>query len=92
MFNRTPFVEAVEAAGSPAEVRDWLIDNGYTHVYVGWSEIQRLQRSRYGFAEAVTPDLFRRLTDAGVLRRIHTFSLVESGRPYAELYEVVWTR
>lgn len=47
VFNRNPFAEAV--AARPNAWGDWLREQGYTHVYVGWSEIRRLARSRYGF-------------------------------------------
>ena len=88
VFNRNPFVEAVEAATDASDVGAWLTAHGYTHVYVGWSEIGRLRRSRYGFSAAITPDRFERLTTAGVLMRTHTFALGAAGRSYADLYEV----
>ena len=87
VFNRNPFAEAV--AVGPAHVREWLGVNGYTHVYVGWAEIDRLRRSRYGFPEVVTRASLNELTSAGVLRRTHTFNAGERGMPYGELYEAV---
>ena len=89
VFNRHPFVAVIESAAPPSEVREWLNANGYTHVYVGWSEIERLRRSRYGCPEVVTHKLFADFVSAGVLRHIHVFSASTPSRPYAELYEVV---
>ena len=87
VFNRNPFAEAV--AAGPAHVREWFGVNGYTHVYVGWREIDRLRRSRYGFPEAVTRASFHELASAAVLRRTHVFTAGERRTPYGELYEVV---
>jgi len=65
VFNRNPFAEAVAAwrgdrdAPGPAE---WLRSHGYSHLYIDWSEIRRLSRSRYGFWPGVadmTPDDWR---------------------------------
>ncbi len=70
VFNRNPFAEAVGAwrtdhkSASPAE---WLRERGYTHLYIDWTEIRRLSRSRYGFWPGVaemTPDDWR---DAGLV-------------------------
>ena len=87
VFNRNPFAEAV--AAGPTHVREWFGVNGYTHVYVGWGEIDRLRRSRYGFPEAVTRASFNELASAAVLRRTHVFTAGERRAPYGELYEVV---
>jgi len=89
VFNRSPFVEAVESATDVSKVRAWLMANGVTHVYVGWSEIGRLRRSRYGFPAVVTQELFERLAAAGILEHTHSFKVGGASRPYAELYEVV---
>ncbi|WP_162006740.1 ArnT family glycosyltransferase [Roseimaritima sediminicola] len=56
---------------------------GWTHVLVHWGEIQRL-RSTYGFDPRITPELFERLEQAGVLTR--TQQAIEGGP--VELYEV----
>ncbi len=89
VFNRHPFVTVVESAAASSEVHEWLNANGYTHVYVGWGEIERLRRSRYGFPKVVTHKLFADFVSAGMLRRTHVFSAGAPGTPYAELYEVV---
>ena len=86
VFNLNPFVEAVETARTPSDLQAWLGRHGYTHVYVSWSEIARLRRSRYGFAESITPDLFEHLVSSGVLRRVQAYG--SASQPYAELYEV----
>ncbi len=53
VFSRNPFSEHVAAwrdapprTESPAA---WLTARGYSHLYVDWSEVRRLSRSRYGF-------------------------------------------
>jgi hypothetical protein len=85
VFNQSPFVEAVETADADAVVQ-WLRDRGYTHVLVHWNEINRLGRT-YGFSSEITPDLFDRLTRAG-LRRAGEFPSPHSDRRWVELYEV----
>jgi MYXO-CTERM domain-containing protein len=87
VFNRSPFVETVRAAPSEADVIAWLRKQGFTHVLVNWREIGRLRRSRYGFPDEITPDLFARLVRARlVLERTVTDSFDAS--PYAELYRL----
>lgn len=65
VFNRNPFIEAVRKAKSGKEIVDWLVQHGYTHVLVNWSEIRRLART-YGFASEITPELFERLSLQGL--------------------------
>ncbi len=89
VFNRNPFIEVVGSASDPSVVRGWLAAKGYTHVYVAWSEIERLRRSRYGFPEVITHERFDGLVAAEVLRRTHRFRAGTAGRVYAELYEMV---
>jgi hypothetical protein len=66
VFNRNPFVEYVQSATNDRAVVQWLVDQGYTHLLVHWSEIRRL-RSTYGFAPEVTEALFERLQQAGLV-------------------------
>jgi len=87
VFNRNPFVEAVRSASSEAEVIAWLRRRGFTHVLVNWREIARLRRSRYGFADEITQDLFDQLGQAG-LTPAQTITDLLDGRPYAELYRL----
>lgn len=51
-FDRCPFDELL-AKATPHETLAWLAQNGYTHVYVRWDEIDRL-RASYGFAPHLT--------------------------------------
>ncbi len=88
VFNRSPFVEAVEAADDLSAVGAWLTAKGYTHVYVCQSEIERLRRSRYGFPAVVTRELFDRLISAGLLQPVRVFSTGTGSPPYGVLYEV----
>lgn len=89
VFNRNSFVEAVESADRLSDTRQWFTERCYTHVYVSWSEISRLRRSRYGFPSVVTPALLDKLVSAGVLRHTRAFKSGTQDRAYAELYEVV---
>ena len=42
---------------------------GVTHVYVDWSEVERYRSpGNYGFTPFVTPEVFARLVEAGVLK------------------------
>jgi len=63
--------EGIARGRTPGEVREGLTRLGVTHVYVDWSEIERYRSAgNYGFTPYITPELFRRLVDAGVLRRL----------------------
>lgn len=86
VFNRNPFAEAA-ARRSPAELIDWLRQQGYTHVYVDWGEMNRLRRSRYGFWKSIDVELFKRLQAEG-LQPILNFSMEEGKPPYATLFIV----
>ncbi|HUN80058.1 MAG TPA: hypothetical protein VMV81_00965, partial [Phycisphaerae bacterium] len=85
VFNRNPFAEAA-AAKSPAELLAWVRDHGYHFLFMNWSEMHRLRKSRYGFWKSINEGLFTRLTAAG-LRPIEQFSITENGPPYATLFE-----
>lgn len=86
VFNRNPFAEAAEHS-TPAELIDWLHERGYSHVYVDWSEMSRLRRSRYGFWKSIDVDLFARLQEHG-LKSEQNFSINDDRPPYATLYGV----
>jgi len=89
VFNRNPFAETVRQSTTDAEIVGWLIDKGYSHVFVHWMEIQRLRGSRYGFPSLITPELFQRLGLVG-LERTHVFTVTGSAadHAYGELYRV----
>ena len=87
VFNRSPFVDALRDAPSDEDVVDWLRGRGYTHILVNWSEINRLRRSRYGFAKEITPLLFDQLVDAG-LEWVTDFVRPSQTVAYASLFEV----
>ena len=87
VFNRSPFVDVVRNAPSDEDVVDWLRGRGYTHILVNWSEINRLRRSRYGFATEITPLLFDQLVDAG-LEWVTDFVRPSGTVTYASLFEV----
>jgi hypothetical protein len=48
------------------EIRERFHKAGITHVFVNWSEIVRY-RTTYGYSDFVTPDLFERLQEQGLL-------------------------
>ena len=86
VFNRSPFVEAVRAARSDADIVEWLRSQGFTHVLVHWSEVRRLAGT-YGFAREITPGLFRRLQGHG-LSLVREFEHPGVRKPYVELWAV----
>ncbi len=53
-----------QAEGDPQAVNALLQDAGYTHVYVGWSELDRLHGT-YGFDPDVTPDRIKQFIATG---------------------------
>lgn len=63
-------IETLTRDRSPAQIRAELGRMGVTHVYVDWFEIERYRSpGNYGFTPYVTPELFTRLVDSGVLER-----------------------
>ena len=64
VFDRCLLGEMIAAEGTDAAVR-WLGDEGITHVYVNWLEVDRLRRS-YGFSEAINEFSFRAMREAGM--------------------------
>jgi len=84
VFNRNPFAEAAETLSARRLIR-WLQNQGYSHVYVDWSEMRRLRNSRYGFWRSCDPELFRRLVDAG-MEPLRDFTLPNGRGPYATLF------
>lgn len=87
VFNRNPFVEAVEGAKAPGDIVLWLRERGYTHVLVHWMEIARLRRT-YGFSERIDEAVFDGLEGAG-LSKLRDFSAPGGDARYVALYEVV---
>jgi 4-amino-4-deoxy-L-arabinose transferase-like glycosyltransferase len=76
-------IETIAKDRSPAEVGEELRRLGVTHVYVDWFEIERYRSpGNYGFTPFVTPALFSRLVEAGVLKPPSRLGLRQ------ELYEV----
>ena len=87
VFNRSPFIAAVENAQQPADVVSWLRGQGYTHVLVHWMEMERLRRT-YGFSEKVNAELFDEWENHG-LRKLREFSVDGVSARYISLYEIV---
>jgi len=84
VFNRNPFIEAVEGAGNAHDVVQWLRQKGFTHVLVHWNEITRLKRT-YGFSPQITPELFDDMTAVG-LQRMRDFRHTNVSGRWVELY------
>jgi len=84
VFNRNPFVEAIRAAKSPADIMQWLRARNYTHILVNWSEVARL-RATYGFASEIAPTLFDQLQEYG-LNPVRSFPHPTSGARYIDLW------
>jgi hypothetical protein len=85
IFNEHPLAKAVRQIGDAAGVLAWLGEQGYTHVYVDWIEMNRL-RQTYGFWPGLDELLLARLENAG-LRRVEDFAVRAGGPVYATLYE-----
>jgi hypothetical protein len=64
-FDPNPLGRAIRHHGpDPRTVTAALQDAGFTHIYVGWSELDRLHRT-YGYDPDVTPDALHRLIATG---------------------------
>ena len=62
-------IEAIAKDRTPEEVREEFRRLGVSHVYVDWLEIERYRSpGNYGFTPFVTPEVFDRLVEAGVLK------------------------
>ena len=76
-------IETLAKGRSPEQVGEELRRLGVTHVYVDWHEIDRYRSpGNYGFTPFVTPEVFARLVEAGVLKAPTRMGLRQ------ELYEV----
>jgi len=65
VFDRCYFAEHL-AEKSPAEVIDWLQEENFTHLYINWYEVERLQKS-YQFAPSLTRQNIEKLEQAGLI-------------------------
>ncbi|MFO0939485.1 MAG: hypothetical protein U0930_01830 [Pirellulales bacterium] len=69
-----------------AKQRSWLSENGYTHVLVQWSEIDRYRSpGNYGFSSWPTSSEMQAMVEGGLLRRVDWPIDARA----AELFEVV---
>ncbi len=66
VFDRCYFAEHL-AEKSPAEVIDWLQKENFTHLYINWYEVERLQKS-YHFAPSLTRQNVDKLEKAGLIQ------------------------
>ena len=67
VFNRET-IEEIARGRSPDQVLGRLRELGVDAIYVDWFEVERYRSpGNYGFTPYVTPEVFARLVDAGVL-------------------------
>jgi len=86
VFNRHPLAEARQRLHDDKAILQWLGQQGVTHIYVDWLEMNRL-RSTYGFDKEVEPELFARLKEAGLKESVN-FKISDNGSVYSTLYEL----
>ncbi|MBN1342247.1 MAG: glycosyltransferase family 39 protein [Phycisphaerae bacterium] len=87
VFSRNPLADYARAGPTPREMMAWFRQRGVTHVYIGWSEIQRFRRpGNYGWDEALSPDLLASMRS--VARVVHAERHAGSGAMIYELLEV----
>ena len=67
VFDRCQLAEKLTEGVGVREILSWLRETGFTHVYVNWAEVARLQKY-YGFAGAVNRGNLSRLEAAGLVR------------------------
>jgi len=85
VFSPSSLVEMVRREPGADGLLRRLAGEGYTHLFVHWSEMQRLRRT-YGFWSEIDAGLFGRLEAAGLTR---AEELTDSrGRHYATLYRI----
>lgn len=86
VFNINPLAEQVRAGSSPRQIIGWLVSEGFTHLYVDYSEISRLSAT-YGYPPEITPVLFVRLERYGLIE-VRRFPS-DAPFPRAVLYRIV---
>ena len=85
VFDRCGIAEMFSDGIAADAVVDRLRQQGFTHVYVNWSETARLQKY-YDFAGSITPANFKRLEPAGLLLRRLGSEVI--GPPLSSLYRI----
>ncbi|UCD27785.1 MAG: hypothetical protein JSV03_11860 [Planctomycetota bacterium] len=86
VFNRHPLTDAIRSLPDAKAVIQWLGRRSITHIFVHWGEMDRLAGT-YGYDSRINADLFARLEAEG-LKESESFSIPETGRVYATLYEL----
>jgi hypothetical protein len=86
VFNHSPFADLLAAASSADDLAAALQRDGFTHVFINWSELHRLART-YGLPASLSREsIERRLGNP--LRVIREFTRPDGGPPWAVLCEV----
>ena len=89
-FNRSPFFERIAAGESTDSLLAWLVQRGYSHVVINWSELSRLAGT-YGLSPDITPTriegMIGALRRAG-MERVFAFPHPRTGGRYVEIYRV----
>lgn len=97
VFDTKPLDEVVRGSRTRAEALRWLKEQGFTHIYVNYAELHRLQESyRYefggrsilGYSPLMNRGLFTELTEIG-LKELRTFrEPAPDGRFFWVIYEI----
>ena len=93
VFNTNPLAQQVRKGSTPGQIINWLAQEGFTHIYVDFSEISRLSAT-YGYPPEITPELFIDLQRTGLFELRRFSSEPSAGIPRAIIYRVVppdWT-
>ena len=77
VFDKCPFVEIILANTGTDELMDYLRQEKITHIYVNWSELERLQRY-YRFEGAITRKAILKMALEGRLQKEQTGNTIES--------------
>jgi len=88
VFSRDPLATFARTRPTGLELLDWFRQRGVTHVYVGWSEIDRFRRpGNYGWDDAIDETLFASMRSAGAILA-HAERNARTGRPIYEILKV----
>jgi len=88
VFSRDPLADFAQTGPTGHQLLDWFRQRGVTHVYIGWSEIERFRRpGNYGWHDAVNETLFASMRSAGAIV-VHAERDGRTGRPFYEILKV----
>ncbi|NIA07358.1 MAG: hypothetical protein GWP14_06955 [Actinobacteria bacterium] len=88
VFNINPLAQQARSGSTPRQIINWLVDEGFTHIYVDFSEISRLAGT-YGYPPEITPGFFLDLQRAGLVDLRRFGSGPSANTPRAIIYRIV---